>query len=123
MRHWWVNHKQTARQELSGGYLWSPRREASGARSQFYENMRLASPCDVVLSFSDGFIGHVGLVLDFASPAPKPGGFGTIGEYWSNDGWLLPVEWRTLREPVRPKEQIAKLAPFLPKKSIRRSIP
>jgi hypothetical protein len=37
MRFWWVNHKQTARQELSGGYLWSPKTEARGTRSQFYD--------------------------------------------------------------------------------------
>ena len=40
MRFWWVNHKQTARQELTGGYLWSPKTEARGTRSQFYDNMR-----------------------------------------------------------------------------------
>jgi hypothetical protein len=22
MRFWWVNHKQTMRQEIAGGYLW-----------------------------------------------------------------------------------------------------
>jgi hypothetical protein len=35
---WWVNHKQTARQERSGGYLWAPKSERSGARSLFYDN-------------------------------------------------------------------------------------
>ncbi len=27
-----------------GGYLWSPKRNASGARNEFYENMREVSP-------------------------------------------------------------------------------
>ncbi len=46
MRFWWVNHEQTARQERTGGYLWSPKTEASGARSRFCDNMRNAPPGD-----------------------------------------------------------------------------
>lgn len=116
MRFWWVNHNQTAQQELDGGYLWSPKRESSGARSQFYDNMRLAVPGDAVLSFTRGQIGHLGVVLDFASPAMKPVAFGTAGENWSNDGWLLPVAWQSLPRPVRPKDHIAELGPMLPTK-------
>src|SRR6059036_2139534 len=26
MRYWWVNQNQTFRQEIAGGYLWSPKR-------------------------------------------------------------------------------------------------
>lgn len=116
MRYWWVNHKQTSKQELEGGYLWSPVREARGARSQFYDNMRLAAPGDAVLSFSGGTIRHLGRVADFASPAPKPDSFGTIGDYWSNNGWLLPVAWEELPEPISPKRIIKELAPLLPAK-------
>jgi putative restriction endonuclease len=116
MRYWWVNHKQTAQQELSGGYLWSPRREANGSRSQFYDNMRIAEPGDRVLSFSDGFIRHFGLVGDFACPALIPDAFGATKNNWSSEGWLLPVQWHRLPEPVRPKERIAELGPLLPDK-------
>ena len=116
MRYWWVNHKQTSKQELAGGYLWSPVREASGARSQFYDNMRVAAPGDAVLSFSGGVIQHMGRVADFASPAPKPDSFGAVGEYWSNNGWLLPVAWQELPAAVTPKRMIAELTPLLPAK-------
>ncbi len=116
MRYWWVNHKQTARQELDGGYLWSPKREARGARSQFYDNMRLASPGDIVLSYSGGAVGHVGVVADFASTAPKPESFGSTGVNWSAEGWILPVVWQKLATPVRPKPLINALGPLLPAK-------
>jgi hypothetical protein len=29
---WWVNHKQTYRQETDGGSIWSPKANANGAR-------------------------------------------------------------------------------------------
>lgn len=114
MRYWWVNHKQTARQEIEGGYLWSPYRAAHGARNLFYDNMRGAAPGDVVLSFAGGLIRYVGVVEDFASPAPKPDSFGTTGHYWGDEGWLLPVLWEPLATPVRPKDHIKELAPLLP---------
>ena len=52
-KYWWVNHNQTFEQERGEGYLWSPKREANGARSQFYENMRIARAGDMVVSFAD----------------------------------------------------------------------
>ena len=116
MKYWWVNHKQTARQEIGGGYLWSPKEEANGTRSQFYDNMRLAAPGDQVLSFANGQIRSVGVVQDFAVPALKPNGFGSTGENWSADGWLLPVSWRPLHSAVRPKDIIDELGPMLPSK-------
>ena len=51
MRYWWVNQNQTYRHEVSGGYLWSPKRNAKGARNPFYESMREVAPGDLVFSF------------------------------------------------------------------------
>lgn len=113
---WWVNHNQTARQEIDGQYLWSPKTESNGARSQFYNNMRRASPGDVVLSFSGQAIRYVGRVAEFAFTAPKPEEFGSTGANWSHEGWLLPVFWTRLEPPVRPKDMIGTLGPILPKK-------
>lgn len=113
---WWVNHNQTARQEINGQYLWSPKAEANGARSEFYNNMRRASPGDFVLSYSAQAVKYVGRVTEFAFTAPKPAEFGTTGGYWNQEGWLLPVFWTPLMAPVRPKGIIGTLGPILPKR-------
>lgn len=113
-RFWWVNHKQTHRQEIDGRYLWSPKRRRDGARNQFYVNMRRAAPGDLVLSYAHGTIAYIGRVAEFAFTAPKPEEFGTTGGYWSNEGWLLPVFWTPLDPPVRPKGMIDTLRPLLP---------
>jgi hypothetical protein len=114
MRFWWVNHAQTVRQEIAGGYLWSPVTESNGALSRFYGNMRLAAPGDIVLSYSDGRVGRIGVVADFAISAPKPTEFGSIGAYWSDVGWLLPIQWADAPLAVRPKTILNRLAPLLP---------
>ena len=114
VRYWWVNHAQTMRQEVEGGYLWSPVAEANGAKSRFYDNMRRAAPGDVVLSYAEGRVGKVGIVADFAISAPKPEEFGSIGTYWSATGWLLPIQWLDTRMAIRPKDLLSRLAPLLP---------
>jgi putative restriction endonuclease len=114
-QYWWVNHKQTVRQEIDGQYLWSPKTNSNGARNEFYNNMRRADPGDIVLSYADGRIGHIGRVTEFAFTAPKPEEFGQTGAYWNREGWLLPVFWTPLVVPVRPKDMIGRLGPLLPK--------
>ncbi|MCZ8546620.1 HNH endonuclease [Mesorhizobium qingshengii] len=113
---WWVNHNQTARQEIDGQYLWSPKTESNGARSVFYNNMRRAAPGDLVMSFFDQAIRYVGRVAEFAFTAPKPAEFKETGSYWNQEGWLLPVFWTPLVPPVRPKALIEVLGPHLPAK-------
>ncbi|TIT60079.1 MAG: HNH endonuclease, partial [Mesorhizobium sp.] len=104
------------RQEIEGQYLWSPKTESNGARSEFYNNMRRASPGDFVLSFFDQAIRYVGRVTEFAFTAPKPAEFKEAGSYWNKEGWLLPVFWTRLEPSIRPKALIGVLGPLLPSK-------
>lgn len=115
-RFWWVNHKKTLRQELEGGYVWSPKREASGARSQFYDNLIRMSPRDGVISYANGVITAIGSVRDFSSSLAKPREFGLNGAAWSSDGWLVPISWSRTKATLRPKDLIASLSPLLPSK-------
>ena len=114
--YWWVNQNQTAKHEIGGSYLWSPKRNRNDSYNQFYENMRLAEPGDVVFSFYDQHIQHLGIVQSRAVTAPKPTEFARAGHYWSEEGWLVPVQWRVLPTPYRPKDIISVLRPLFPAK-------
>ena len=114
MRHWWVNQNQTYRHEVGGGYLWSPKRNANGARNQFYDFMREVAPGDVVFSFCDGYIKAIGLAVSHAYEAPKPIEFGQAGAYWEKIGWRVDVTFFELKGPIRPVEHMARLGPLLP---------
>lgn len=72
MRYWWVNQNQTFRQEQGGGYLWSPKRNANGARNPFYESMREVAPGDVIFSFGDTRISAIGIADSYCWESPKP---------------------------------------------------
>ena len=114
MRYWWVNQNQTFRQETAGGYLWSPKRNANGARNPFYETMREVSPGDVVFSFVDTVIAAIGVAQSYCWESPKPAEFGTTGQYWENVGWKVRVQFTPLVHRVRPKDHMRVLLPVLP---------
>lgn len=116
MNYWWVNHKQTVRQEIDGGYLWSPKKMSNGGRSQYYEFMRLVRPGDRVVSYANTLIKYYGTAIGFPISAPKPDEFGGAGENWSNDGWLIPVQWENVQNPVKPKEYMGTIEGLLPHK-------
>ena len=114
MAYWWVNHKQTREHEVRGGYLWSPFRNANGAFNRTYENMRHAQVGDVVFSFAHAQIGAIGRVTATAVPSPKPTEFGSVGDYWANEGWLVEVDFLPVPRPLRPQAHVSVIAPLLP---------
>jgi hypothetical protein len=116
MRYWWVNQNQTYRHELEGGYLWSPKRNANGARNPFYESMREVAPGDLVFSFVDTRIGSIGIAQSYCWESPKPSEFGAAGQNWEDIGWRVRVAFARLNNQVRPKDHIDILRSLLPER-------
>ena len=118
MRYWWVNQNQTFTQEVGGGYLWSPKRRANGARSYFYDTLTYVEPGDLVFSFKDTLIQAIGVIQGTGYESTKPEEFGTTGEYWSDFGWRVDVTYTVLpaSDRIRPKDMMGQLTPLLPEK-------
>jgi putative restriction endonuclease len=116
MRYWWVNQNQTYRHEISGGYLWSPKRKSNQQRNPFYESMREVAPDDIVLAFFDTRIAALGLTRSFCYESPKPTEFGNAGVNWGAIGWKGDVIFRDLSNRIRPKDHIGELRGFLREK-------
>ena len=116
MRYWWVNQNQTYRHEVQGGYLWSPKRNANGARNPYYESMREVAPGDLIFSFMDTRILAVGIAQSYCWESPKPQEFGNAGQNWENIGWKVKVNFTELANKVRPKDHIEVLRPLLPER-------
>ncbi|MGC0773494.1 MAG: HNH endonuclease signature motif containing protein [Candidatus Acidiferrum sp.] len=114
MRYWWVNQNQTFRQEIAGGYLWSPKRNANGGRNPFYESMREVAPGDLIFSFVDTRIVALGIAKSYCWECPKPVEFGSTGRNWENIGWRVNVSFVPLLNKIRPKDHMAVLRAVLP---------
>lgn len=113
---WWVNHKQTHKVELEGGYIWSPREKKGGVRNQAYINLTLVRPGDIVVSYADTVIKAIGVAKGTFLDAPKPIGYGPAGETWNDVGWQVPIAWTLLETPIRPKDHLDQIVPLLPDK-------
>jgi putative restriction endonuclease len=119
VNYWWVSQNRTFKQESHGGYLWSPKVRSDGAFHQYYSNMTLVRPGDLVLSFTDAQIAAISRVETVGQESPNPHELKN-GEkkYWSDKGWRVHVAYELLPDKarVRPKDFIAELRPFLPEK-------
>ena len=116
MRYWWVNQNQTFRQEIAGGYLWSPKRNANGGRNPFYESMREVAPGDLIFSFVDTRITAIGIAKSYCWECPKPTEFGSTGQNWENIGWRVNVSFILLLNKIRPKDHMQVLKAVLPER-------
>lgn len=114
MRYWWVNQNQTYNQELSGGYLWSPKRNSHGGRNPFYESMREVSPGDVIFSFNNTRIPSIGLAQSHCYECPKPEEFGNTGLNWEKIGWKVNVNYQPLNNVICPRDHMSIIKPLLP---------
>ncbi|WP_323986464.1 HNH endonuclease [Pseudomonas canadensis] len=115
--YWWVNHKQTHQAELEGGYIWSPTENQNGARNQTYINLTLVRPGDIVISYAGTAIRAIGVATSSYEERSKPKAFGQVGQNWPDTGWLVPIEWSVLPQPISPKVHLADIVKLLPVKN------
>jgi putative restriction endonuclease len=115
VNYWWVNQNQTYTDEVSGSFLWSPKKKANGSRNQFYDFMERVKAGDIIFSYCDTFIKAVGTAMGPAVSAQKPA-FEKEIINWANDGWYVPVEFTEVAKKIRPKDHIDELLPHLPEK-------
>ncbi|MCI0536244.1 MAG: HNH endonuclease [Verrucomicrobiales bacterium] len=116
MNFWWVNHKQTFRQEFFGKYIWSPKRKQNGQINPFYETMREVAPGDIIYSFADAKIQGFGVARTHGYTSPRPDEFGHIGQAWHEVGWRVDVDFQKLTDPIQPTQHMQAIAPTLPEK-------
>lgn len=114
--YWWVNHKQTRREEVNGGYIWSPRTKKNGHKNETYLSLKLVQAGDLVFSYANTYVGAIGVAQGGYVEADRPSDFRGAGQAWDVNGWRVPIAWTELNVPLRPREQMSKIGPLLPGK-------
>ncbi|HEX6648296.1 MAG TPA: hypothetical protein VF075_02110, partial [Pyrinomonadaceae bacterium] len=116
MSFWWVNHKQTHKEEIDGGYVWAPKTKKNGATNETYTNLTRTEINDTVFSYANGNMMAVGRVIGPWREATRPTEFGNIGKQWDSEGWLVPIEWVPLEYPFSPRAYLSRLVELLPER-------
>ena len=114
MRFWWVNHKQTWKEEFEGGYIWSPKRKSNNTSNHFYDNLKKVSPGDLIFSYAYGAIQGLGIAKSYAFDYLKPDEFSNFN--WEAKGWMVEVHFEKLLEPLKIKDYYKDLVSYFPEK-------
>ena len=112
-----MNQNKTYKYEVPGGFMWSPFKNANGARNSFYDNMAKVEPGDIVFAYAQQQVKAIGVAQKLAYSAPKPVSFENSSNNWSQIGWLVEVEFSPLVDPVIPKNHLQILGQYLTTKS------
>lgn len=116
MKYWWVNHKQTSREELQGGYIWSPKKNKGDSFNQTYKNLTIADVGDKIISYSDAKIKAIGIIKEKYAETDRPFISFKQSTQWDKHGWMVKVDWHLLEVPLSPKQHIAAIKNLLPDK-------
>ena len=109
MKYWWVNHNQTFKEEINGGYIWAPKANRAGQKKVTYTNLTKVSPNDLIFSFARSRIMGIGIVTHDHKDSLKPSEFGKAGDIWDDNGWMVPVEWVMLDQPIVIQDHLDKI--------------
>ena len=112
MAYWWVNHNCNHVLERENGFIWSPKVRTDGGYSQFYENMKLIMPGDIIFSYAQAEVGALGLALAKAIDQKNP--FKT--DYQERNGWYVRVYFVSLSKPFKPRDRWSEIGHLFPEK-------
>lgn len=113
MAYWWVNHDDMYAAELGGNYIWCPQNTEKSKRVG-YANLTLVEKGDIVFSYAQQKVSHVGTVMNSYEIAPRPAdkGYSTWDRGSRKDGWRVPIAWEAVAHPISPKQHIDKLGDY-----------
>ena len=95
--YWWISHTQTQKYQVKDGHLWSPKTTSSGSKKR-YEAMTYIKKNDIVFSYANQEIAHIGIADGEFYPSKKPASYNDNN--WKDDGFKVPVTFYPLRAPL-----------------------
>jgi len=116
MNYWWVNHKQTFRQEFGGKYVLCTKQRKDGRIRNFNVTMREVQPGALVLSYANAALQGFGFAVTHSYSCPRPNDFGQIRDAWdlkgpqANVSAALTSEGIVVRKGSICRKQFAKSA-------------
>lgn len=113
MAYFWVNQKQTYKQEREGGYLWAPKRNSDGNQHWGWKTMVKVNPGDIIFNNVNGALRSyciaTSAAYDFAKPAE-------LEQEWEQLGWKIDARYIDLPKPVVISEYLDDIGDLFPKK-------
>ena len=112
MKYFWVNQKQTFKQEWEGGFLWAPKRNQKGRTFWHWDSMKRVEAGDIVFCYVDKAIRAYGIVSERAITSSKPNSM--QNSPWETEGRLIKLKYHKLSSPIFIQSKLNEIGNFFP---------
>ena len=113
MAYFWVNQKQTYKQERDGGYLWAPKRNSDGNQHWGWKTMEKVNPGDIIFNNVNGALRSYCIATSAAYDFTKPA---ELEQEWEQLGWKINARYVDLPEPIVISDHLESIGDIFPKK-------
>ena len=113
MNFFWVNQKQTYKQEKMGGYLWAPQKNLRGQTKWHWKTMTQVQPGDIIFNYVDGAIRSYCRATTPAYTCEKPE---AITQEWEQSGYRVDVVYTVTEKPFFVMKHLKELGGLFPTK-------
>jgi len=115
-KYWWVNQGRTYRLASEENCIWAPFTAQSDKKIFHWETMDKVQIDDIVFSYYKGEILSYNIVKKTSYEAKRPFQDQTPSALWKNTGRKVDLIYNLIEQPIKIKNLISKLKPFLSQK-------
>lgn len=113
MAYFWVNQKQTYKQEREGEYLWAPKRNSDGNQHWGWKTMVKVNPGDIIFNNVNGALRSYCIATSAAYDFTKPT---ELEQEWEQLGWKIDARYIDLPKPIFISEHLNDIGDLFPEK-------
>lgn len=113
MKYFWVNQKQTYKQEREGGYLWAPKLGSDGKQHWGWKTMTRVNQGDIIFNNVNGALRSYCIATSAAYDFSKPA---ELEQEWEQQGWKINARYIDLHKPIVISEYLNQLGDLFPVK-------
>lgn len=113
MKFWWVSQNKTYKDEREHGYLWAPKKNATGQSPYHWTNICDVKAGDLIFSYYRQHIVSLSIAKTSPYDAPIPREWENVHD-WTNDGWKVDVEYSDINPAPHIKDFNTDIDELLP---------
>lgn len=111
MNYFWVFQNKTYQEELTGGYLWAPKKDSGGKSVHHWTRMSEVKAGDIIFSCVNRNIVSISVATKDSYSHNRPSEMDRL-ELWKDEGWRVDVIYNELDIPISVDDHLHKIMSF-----------
>lgn len=111
MNYFWVFQNKTYQEELTGNYLWAPKKDAGGKSVHHWTRMSEVKAGDIIFSCVNRNIVSINVATKDSYSHNRPSEMDKL-ELWKEEGWKVDVIYNELDKPISIDDNLKGIMSF-----------